>query len=228
MSGEYDPQFIRLVQAALAKKRSGHKLKRDETRAIERYQRDEEERARQRAYGAIPKKLWVQWSGRQHKVLDDQARTHGMPISGETIDLPAVVQWIHDFLAENTHKLRKEDASEADGTEAGERVRNLRLKNEKLVEELAEIRRETLSRGEVRDRLGAIAAGLRVAGERLEREHGEAAYFILTEAIENLDKQNAAIEEQQKPDEQCGGRVSMDAAAGEGAQAADDAQVRRG
>jgi hypothetical protein len=201
---DYDAAFIKLVQAALAKKRGGQKLKRDEQRAIERYQRDEDERARAKAYAAIPKKLWVEWSGRHHRVLLDQASTHGLPVSGETIDLAAVVKWIHDFLADNTHKLRKEEASEGDGTEAGERVRNLKLKNEKLVEELAEIRRETLSRAEVRDRLGMIAARLRVAGERLEREHGEAAYFILIEAIEDLETQHQATAEEQPPDESCG------------------------
>lgn len=190
MTGEYDAAFIRLVQAALAKKRSGGKLKRDEQRAIERYQRDEEERARKRAYGAIPKKLWVQWSGRQHKVLDDQARTHGMPVSGETIDLPAVVQWLHEFLADNTHKLRKDDAVEGDGTEAGERLRNLKLKNEMLTEELAALRKETLPKCGVHDRLAAIAARLRLAGERLEREHGETALFILLEALDDLERAN--------------------------------------
>jgi hypothetical protein len=192
VAGDYDAAFIKLVQTALAKKRGGQKLKQTEQRALDRYQRDEAERARDRAYGAIPKKLWVQWSGRHHRVLLDQAATHGLPVGGETIDLAAVVRWLHDFLADNTHKLRKDQASEEDGTEAGERLRNLRLKNAMLTEELAEVRRETLARADVRDRLGRIAARLRVAGERLEREHGEAAYFILTEAIEDLEEQHQA------------------------------------
>lgn len=192
MSSEYDAAFIGLVQSALAKKRSGHKLKQAEQRAIDRYQRDEDVRASQRHYAALPKKLWVEWSGRDHRVLLDQAATYGLPLSGETISLPAFAKAIHDFLAANTHKLRKEDAAEGDGTEAGERLKNLRLKNEMLTEELAQMRRETLPRGEVHDRLAAIAARLRTAGERLEREHGEGALFILLEALDELEKANHA------------------------------------
>lgn len=181
----YDPAFIRLVQAALAKKRAGKKLSRDEQRAIERYQRDEEARAAKRAYSAIPKKLWVAWSGRQHKVLDLQAQTWGLPVSGETIDLAAVVRWLHDFLADNAHKLRKDDAAESDGTEAGERIRNLRLKNEKLEEELAAIRRASLPREATHQLLASFAARLRSAGEQLERRCGVDALTIFTEALDD-------------------------------------------
>src|SRR4051812_40675267 len=92
----YDAKFIKLVQTAVAKKRAGQKLKRDELRAIERYQRDEDEKARRRAYAAIPKKYWVDWSGRDYRALLNQAATYGLPVSGQTIDLAAVVRWIHD------------------------------------------------------------------------------------------------------------------------------------
>lgn len=188
MSGEYDPAFIRLVQSSLAKKRAGHKLKQAEQRAIDRYQRDEDERARLRHYSDIPKKQWVQWSGRDHRRLLDQATTYGLPVSGETINLPAVVKWLHDFLAENTHKLRREDANEDDGSEAGERLKNLRLKNELIEIELAEARSETMPRGLVHDGLAAIATRLRSAGDQLQRRFGPEALSILHEAIDDAER----------------------------------------
>ena len=39
-----------------------------------------EEADRWRFYGSIPKKHWVKLSGRQHKILDDQASRYGLPI----------------------------------------------------------------------------------------------------------------------------------------------------
>lgn len=201
MSGEYDAAFIKLVQSALAKKRAGHKLKRDELRAIERYQRDEDERASRRHYGAIPKKLWCEWSGRHRRVLLDQAETYGLPVSGETIDLAAVVKWLHEFLAANTQKLRKDDAAEDDGTEAGERLKNLRLKNELIEIELAAARGETMPREHVHDGFAAIAARLRAAGDQLQRRFGAEALSIMHEA---LDDNEQAVErmfgEQQEPE----------------------------
>lgn len=184
----YDSDFVRLVQNALAKKRAGHKLKRDELRAIERYQRDEDERARRRHYAEIPKKLWVQWSGRQHKVLNDQAAAHGLPVSGETIDLAAVVKWLHEFLAANQYKLLRDDAAEDDGTEAGERLKNLRLKNELIEIDLAAARGETMPRTQVHDGLAAIAARLRAAGDQLQRRFGAEGLSIMHEALDDADR----------------------------------------
>lgn len=185
---DYDPAFIRLVQTALAKKRSGQKLKREEQRAIERYQRDEEERARKRHFRQCPKKAYVAMSGRQHKVLDDQAKLYDLPLSGETVDLGAVIKRFHDFLADNTHKLRKDDAAEGDGTEAGERLRNLRLKNEKLEEEIATMRKETLPRAKTHDAMANFASILRTAGEQLERRCGPEALTIFNDALDSADR----------------------------------------
>jgi hypothetical protein len=191
-SPAYDAGFIKLVQSALAKKRAGQKLKREEQRAIERYQRDEDERTRRRHYGQIPKKLWVQWSGRQHKILADQANCHGIPVGGETIDLPAVVKWLHDFLAENQYKLRQEEAREEDGTESGEKLRNLRLRNEQLERDAARDKLQTIDRSEAHDAFAAAAARLRAGFDQLQRRYGndalEIAYGAIDDAMSLIDQ----------------------------------------
>ncbi len=45
-------------------------------------------------------------SGRQAKVLQEQAARYGIPFGGSTIDLPEVVRALHDFLANAKYQLR--------------------------------------------------------------------------------------------------------------------------
>ncbi len=48
-------------------------------------------------------------SGRQTKVINEQAERYGIPFGGATINLPTVVRALHDFLADNAVKLARDD-----------------------------------------------------------------------------------------------------------------------
>src|SRR5688572_5463187 len=98
---QYDPHFTALLNQALAKKRAGQKLKREEQRAIAKFQSDSDEAARWQHYGQVPKKHYVRLSGRQHKVLDEQAVLYDLPLGDPTIDLAKVLRRFHDILAEH-------------------------------------------------------------------------------------------------------------------------------
>src|SRR5687768_5180476 len=82
-----------------------------ERAALKRHEKAAEERLRWKHYVSIPQKHWRQMSGRQTKVLNEQALRYGLPLGGPVINLPDLARSLHDFLAENALKLaRDEDA----------------------------------------------------------------------------------------------------------------------
>src|SRR3990172_5054457 len=98
-----------LAQKAYEKLRAGQTPTAQEGAALKRYEKEREEKLRWQYYGSIPQKHWRQMSGGQAKVLKEQADRYGLPFGGPTINLPAVARALHDFLADNAHKLARDD-----------------------------------------------------------------------------------------------------------------------
>jgi len=125
-------------------------------------------------------------SGRQTKILHEQAERYGIPFGGRTISLPEVAKGLHDFLAANKHKLAAADEPidpllNGPPTEALER---LRLANAQIAElELARRHGALVEREAVRTGLSQIAGILRSAGDSLQRQFGPEAHIILEEAL---------------------------------------------
>lgn len=74
----------------------------------------------------VPKGTWHAWSGRQPKVLNEQADRYGIPIGGPTIRLRDVARWIHNTLADHGAALQRSMRDEHRGggqLEAGGRSR---------------------------------------------------------------------------------------------------------
>jgi hypothetical protein len=125
----------------------------------------------------VAKGAWVKWSGRQHRTLDDQAARYGIPIGGATIALPAVVRWIHIFLAENARRLKGPESGDTESLEYWKTQRE-RLRYES---EIA----QRLDRHDVHAGLGRMAAVIRQAGEALQREF-PGAEVVLNQALEDF------------------------------------------
>ena len=98
-----------LVARAYSKVIQKADLTRPEREALRRHEKEKEERLRWQFYKCIPQKHWRQMSGRQAKVLIEQADRYNLPFGGATVDLPAVVRALHDFLADNALKLARVD-----------------------------------------------------------------------------------------------------------------------
>jgi hypothetical protein len=180
------PADQRLAAAALKKQRAGQKPTREEGAALRRVQRLRDEQLRSEHYRAIRKREWQGWSGRQQKVLNEQAARYGIPIGAATIDLPAVVRWLHEFLAENARRLAAgddDDPALAGVSSPGlERYRLARAKREELF-----LRRDLgawLPRDQVRAGFAPFAAIIRRCGERLGRKYGREAQQILDEHLD--------------------------------------------
>lgn len=187
-----DARQRELLQAAIRKRQAGQKLNRDEQRAVDRANRERDEQLRHEHYRTIPKKLWSQWSGRQHKVLDEQAITYGLPIDGPSIDLPRVVRWLHEMLATNGRKLLAGDAAEDiySGGDASspalERLREVQYEIKRR--ELAVLDGELVHRERTRKVLGQIATILRHVGETLERQFGADALDLLNDGLADCER----------------------------------------
>ena len=180
-----------LAAKALEKRRRGEKPLQAELRALRRVEKAREDADRWRYYESIPKGHWLEMCGRQARTVNSQARTYGAPLGGRVIDLRALAAWVHDFLAENARKLA--------GTEDDDPLMNgavspwlERYRREKTL--LARLKRreqsrELIRRDEIHDGLARVAAFLREAGARLQREFGEEARIILDEALDDAQRE---------------------------------------
>ena len=101
-----------LVRSGLAKRQRGEKLTTREQAAVRKFEAAQLEKTRDAIVHAIPKGLWCEWSGRQPKVVNEQADRYRLPLRGRTIDLPEFVRAFHDFLAANAKKLAGTDADD--------------------------------------------------------------------------------------------------------------------
>ncbi len=127
-----------LAATAIRKRQQGKKPSRDELAALRRLEKSREEDLRWQFSRSIPKKHWRSMSGRQNKQIDEQAARYRIPFSGPTIDLPAVVRALHDFLAKNALRFTQNgNGAELDGLE--------RLRRAKA--EMAELDRDRVRGG---------------------------------------------------------------------------------
>jgi hypothetical protein len=178
-----------LVARAYRKFMDRQELTQAEREALKRHEKQKEERLRWQYYHSIPQKHWRRMSGRQTKVINEQAARYGIPFGGATIDLSAVVKGVHDFLAENAQKLARDDDVLLQGgsSPALERYREERAELAHL--DRLERQRQLLPRNEVKEALGRLAAILRGAGDAQQRQFGAAAAEILYDALDDAQRE---------------------------------------
>lgn len=177
-----------LAGRAYRKVMSGESLSAQERAALRRYEKQQEEDRRWQYYESIPQKHWREMSGRQAKVINEQALRYGIPFGGKTISLPQVVRALHNFLADNCRRFPQEedDLLHAGATSpALERYREERA----LLARLDRLEREgeLIPRLMMRAGLEHITTILRSAAERLRQQHGEAAVQIYNEALDEAE-----------------------------------------
>lgn len=196
MDDALDPQQQALLESAKRKKLTGQKLDRREEAALRRALKADEERRRRMHYRSVPKKHYVEMSGRQHKVLAEQAGRYGIPLFGELVNLYEVIRWVHDFLAEHGPQLLKVEGEEAmliggESTPALEKLREESFRLKRL--DRLERQKELLPRAALHDGLTRIASRLRRAGETLQKRYDPEAQDILNEALDDVEREIATL-----------------------------------
>lgn len=201
-----------LVQRAYRKLMEGQDLTRDERALVKRHEKEKEEQLRWRYYASIPQKHWRTMSGRQTKVINEQAARYGLPFGGPTVNLPALARALHDFLADNAWKLsRDEDPLMSAGGSSSPALERYREERAALAR-LDRLQREgdLLPRDQVRAALGQIASLIRGAGDALARQFGAAAVEILEEALDDAAREverafgEGASSEKHEPEQEDG------------------------
>jgi hypothetical protein len=182
----------RLAMAALEKQRRGASPTREEAAALRRTEKEIENQRRLEYYRAVPKKNWREWSGRQDKVIREQAARYGFPMLGvATIDLEKFAKRFHDFLADNAKRLAASD--DDDPTLAGvaspalERKRQIECLRLELL--LQRDQGMWIDRTVIHGGFGRIGGILRAAGEALLRQFGPAAQKIINDALDNCERE---------------------------------------
>lgn len=166
-----------LARAAINKRQRGETPTQRELAALRRVEAAAEEKRRWEYYATIPQKHWREMSGRQTKILKEQASRYGIPFADKEIDLPAVVLALHDFLATNKTKLARDDDGEAE-SEALERLREEQYRLKRL--DRLEREGELIPRDRVHDYFGRVSSILRSVGDKLQRlaHDGDDAFEI--------------------------------------------------
>lgn len=179
----------KLAAEAVRKMARGEALTVREQTALKRYERERDENLRWKHYAAIPQKHWRRMSGRQTKVINEQAALYGIPFGGPTINLAEVVKSLHDFLAANARRLSADDDLFGSGvpSPALERYREERAAIAKL--DRMERERQLVRRDDVRMGLARIANILQTAGDMLAQHHGPAAAEIISEALSDAERE---------------------------------------
>ena len=179
----------RAVAAAMRKVATGEELTSREQSLLRRYEKERDETLRWKHYRSIPQKHWRAMSGRQSKVLNEQAALYGIPLGGPTVNLSEVVRSLHDFLANNARKLAMDDDLLGSGvpSPALERYREERAIIAKL--DRQERERQLVRRDDVRTGLARIAHLIQAAGDLLERQFGPSAAEILAEALADAERE---------------------------------------
>ena len=180
-----------LVTSAYRKLMDKQDLTKQERAALKRHEKEKEERLRWQHYASISQKHWREMSGRQTKVINEQAARYGIPFGGASINLPAVVRAFHDFLADNAVKLARDDDAlmQGNGSPALERYREERTALVRL--DRLEREGELVAQDDAREVLGRVAAVIRGVGEALQRRFGAEAADILYEGMDEAEREIA-------------------------------------
>jgi hypothetical protein len=162
---------------------SGQQLTKSEHAELKRHEKAREAKLRKQYYASISQKDWARMSGRQPKVLKEQEVRYGLPVGGPVIDLTKLAPALHNFLAENAHKLARDDdpMMQGSGSPALERYREEKAIMAKL--DRQEREGQLLPLDDMRRILDQIAMTVKSAGEVLERQYGPGAAEILNEAV---------------------------------------------
>jgi len=183
-----------LALEAIAKRKRGEIPTDREQRALNRIEKRQEEQRRWEFYRTIPQKHWVEMSGRERKVLYEQATLYGLPFGDKVINLPNLVRRLHDFLAKvGRHggkllqSLTDEDYdAEGPQTESLDRLRTAKAEKEEF--NLQVLKKKYLPVDEIQDLFAVIASALRQTLDNLQRQFGAEAMNIVNEGIEDVER----------------------------------------
>ena len=169
----------------------GETLTQDEISDIDWLQKSERSESIQAWIAAVPKGEYCKLAGRQHKLIDDAARNYGFPLGESIIDLRAAIKSLHDFIAENAHKLRgdlQRGKVELEEEKLRRQIVGLELDNDDKRIKLQYTKGRAVPKEVVSEALIWLSGRLQNLGGTLARIHPEAR-DALNEMLEALSEE---------------------------------------
>ena len=194
------PDRTELALIAALRRHRGEKLTQAQSRDLAWYEKDRREIIIGETLVAIPKGLYCQMAGRQHKVVDDAAARYGLPIGKETVDLFDAIEAMHSLIADNARSIipAGDAIITGDGeeneqvyflklAELQEKVKKLQVGNERNRIALTHDRGDSIDRRELRRILQSLTVKLKAFGQQLRRaSSGIEAQKACNEFLERL------------------------------------------
>lgn len=180
----------RQIKSAQERQAAGQTLSRSDSALLCRFKDVSEELVFLEKCRRIPQRIYRLLSGRQAKVLLEQATRHGLPFSGTCLDLAIIIRGFHDLLSRHRHRLSTDDSDEV-LMRSGESptLERWRLAKAQLAEiELEEKIGTILHINDVLVFVGTMADIVRRVGERLQRSYGQPAADVLNDGIDDLER----------------------------------------
>lgn len=178
---------------AKLKQAKGGDLTKSEISLVRKYDEIVAESNREDAFLNLPKGIYCKLSGRQQKVVDEQAVRYGLAIDGSKIDLYQVLKKFHDILAEWGPTI-----NELQGAEGSLRTEKLRREIELLERRSKSIeldiknkQDEFIDRNTLRVRMEWLANKLRTVSERLGKRFGAESQVLLNHALSQIEEELA-------------------------------------
>lgn len=188
MSGDDSARTVRALKALLAEA-EGKPLKRAQKRDADWYRASAAEATIAAYVAAVPKGDYVRLSGRQHKLLADQARLYDLPVDGPTVDLAAALSAMHDLIAANARLIRgnadPDERATLEIAKLEEELDRLKIGNEKQRIELRKLMGELVVVKEIKPAMLQVMAGLRQKLEPIASQN-ESLRDMTNDAIESL------------------------------------------
>lgn len=139
----------------------------------------------------LPKGIYCKLSGRQQKVVDEQARRYGLAIDGAKIDLYQVLRRFHDILAEWGPMIKELEGEE--GSLRKEKLKReielLKRKEEAAAIDIKNKHDEFVDRETLRVRMDWLASKLRMVSERLGKRFGADAQILFNHALKQIEEE---------------------------------------
>lgn len=143
------------------------------------------------AYEQCPKFLYRRWSQKARQQLEQISRAYGTPLIGDSIDLSALVSWLHRFIDDNATRLRDNTTDDSATRIALEQAKLAKLQAEARAAELKTQRAasETIPRADVQAGFQIIANHFRSLGDAYLRQlpdDGREAHAMLQECWNDI------------------------------------------
>lgn len=178
-----DESKVEQAKCATAKELSGQKLGRDDRRLVAWLQAKQQQDTIDEFTQACPKGVYCAMSGRQQKVIDQLARTYGLPFIGPTINLFSAIKGLHDLIARNSGVIRVDGTENWQEEKLRQQIETLKARRQLLQSEIARRRDELISREELQLRMKWLSERLRQFATQLGRRYGREAQQLANDCF---------------------------------------------